>query len=368
MSDPKPKLKAGELPFDARILDGLPDPVFAVDQGLRIVDANRAAQDLFGANAVGGNFEESSVSEPILEAVKTVLEGTAVPRSEVFIPTPVSRSFELNVWRLPGLKSKGPAWVIVVLHDLTAIRRAEKMRADFVSNVSHEMRSPLSSLLGFIETLRGPARNDPKATDKFLKIMEDEAKRMTRLINDLLTLSKVESDEHILPEGRANLEELLAQIANILSVRTAERGMTITLDVPSPAPWVIGDADELIQVFQNLISNAVSYGTEATPVRVEVRPIKEIPGRNTPGYSVAIVNRGEGIPAEDIPRLTERFYRVDKGRSRSMGGTGLGLAIVKHIVARHRGSLDIESILGEDTRFTVCLPAAAVETRPSEVS
>ncbi|NQV82440.1 MAG: PAS domain-containing protein [Rhodospirillales bacterium] len=358
MSEKTETLENGKLPFDARILDGLPDPVFAVDRKYRIVDANRAALDLFGADAVGLDFAASPISKPILDTVKIVLEGTAIRRSEVEFPPPVSRTYELNLWRLPGLKSTGPAWVIVVLHDMTALRRAEQMRADFVSNVSHEMRSPLSSLLGFIETLRGPARDDPEATNRFLRIMEDEAKRMTRLINDLLILSKVEAGEHILPEGAVNMGNLMTQVANILSVRAHDRDMKITIEQPATALLAKGDPDELVQVFQNLVSNAVSYGRKDSPVRVVVAAVEAMPSTRRAGVSVAVTNQGEGIPAEDIPRLTERFYRVDKGRSRSMGGTGLGLAIVKHIVARHRGVLDIQSTPGKDTCLTVYLPAA----------
>ncbi|MBT3306408.1 MAG: PAS domain-containing protein [Rhodospirillaceae bacterium] len=349
---------ASKLPFDARILDGLPDPVFAVDRKFHIIDANRAARDLLSDEAIGTDLRKSRISSPILKTVETVLAGTAIPTSEVLMPFPVTRSYELNVWRFPGLKSKGPAWAIIVLHDMTSMRKTEQMRADFVSNVSHEMRSPLSSLLGFIETLRGPARDDPEATDRFLKIMEDEAKRMTRLINDLLTLSKVESDEHILPDGQVDLAGLLTQAVNILSVRAQDRGITIGIDIPESASLVIGDADELTQVFQNLIGNAINYGKEETPILVEVKKVNAIPETGVPGFSIAIVNEGAGIRPDDIPRLTERFYRVDKGRSRSMGGTGLGLAIVKHIVARHRGQLAIKSETQKKTCFTVYLPAA----------
>lgn len=355
----RPSQPAGsKLPFDARILDGLPDPVFAVDRKFHIVDANRAARALLGGEAIGTDLRKSWISGAILKTVETVLAGTAIPTSEVLMPFPVSRSYELNVWRFPGLKTKGPAWAIIVLHDMTSMRKTEQMRADFVSNVSHEMRSPLSSLLGFIETLRGPARDDPEATDRFLKIMEDEAKRMTRLINDLLTLSKVESDEHILPSGQVDLAGLLTQAVNILSVRAQDRSMKIGIDILESAPLVIGDADELTQVFQNLIGNAINYGKEGTPILVEVKKVNAVPETGVPGFAIAIVNEGAGIRPDDVPRLTERFYRVDKGRSRSMGGTGLGLAIVKHIVARHRGQLAIKSEPQKKTCFTVYLPAA----------
>ena len=343
------------LPLDASILDGLPDPVFLVDQAHLIVDCNRAGRRLLGEQAVGSELATSLNSGDVITAVENTLDGNPGTRSEVFIPYPVSHSYELNVWRLPDLKSKGPAWAMVVLQDVTAAKKAEQMRADFVANVSHELRSPLSALLGFIETLRGPAKGDSEATEKFLGIMETEAKRMTRLINDLLALSKVETDEHIRPEETLKLGNLLTQVANILSVKAKERGMHITLDLPDPLPLVIGDADELTQVFQNLITNAISYGREKTTVKIVVTPEEAIPGTGAKGLMVAVINEGDGIPAEDIPRLTERFYRVDKGRSRSMGGTGLGLAIVKHIVARHRGYLDIESAPGKETSFRVHL-------------
>jgi two-component system phosphate regulon sensor histidine kinase PhoR len=345
-----------DLPFDANILDGLPDPVILLDRERRVVDCNRAAHDLLGSEAVGQDLALSLDSPPVIENVAAVIRGESSERAEIFIPFPVSRSYDLDVWELPARRRGRPPWIMVVLHDATATKRAEQMRADFVSNVSHELRSPLSSVLGFIETLRGPARDDPEATDRFLEIMEAEAKRMTRLINDLLTLSKVESDEHIRPEGTVDLRELMTQVANILSVRAQERGMEIVPEIAEDTPRVVGDADELTQVFQNLVANAISYGNEGTAVRVVVRPVEAVPGTGAAGLSVAVINRGEAIPPEDISRLTERFYRVDKGRSRSMGGTGLGLAIGKHIGARHRGHLGIESVAGGETTFTVDLP------------
>jgi len=359
MAKPAAKTKGAPLPIDAAMLDGLPDPVIVVDEVHVIVDCNRAARNLLGPDAVGADLAPSLKSGHVVETVSSVLGGEPGARTEVFLPFPVSRTFELSVWRLPGLKSKGPAWAMVVLHDVTAAKRAAQMRADFVSNVSHELRSPLSSLLGFIETLRGPAQDDPEAIQKFLAIMETEAKRMTRLINDLLTLSKVESDEHILPEGNVNINDLLTQVADILSLRAQERGLDITLDIKARKLQVIGNSDELTQVFQNLIDNAINYGKIGSTVRVVVRPAAALPETAVGGLSVAVVNEGDGIPPDDISRLTERFYRVDKGRSRSMGGTGLGLAIVKHIVARHRGHLEIESVPGGETAFTVYLPGPA---------
>ena len=231
-------------------------------------------------------------------------------------------------------------------------------RKQLLLDVSHELRSPLSSLLGFIETMRGPARDDRKASDRFLEIMEAEAKRMTRLINELLALSKVETEEHIRPEQLVKLGPILVQVADILLVGAKEREMDIVVDAPEDLPPVLGDEDELIQVFQNLVSNAINYGRVKTAIDVRLDH-SVLPDEGGAGVSISVTNIGEGIPEEDIQRLTERFYRVDKGRSRSMGGTGLGLAIVKHIVARHRGELMIKSEPGNETTFAVLLPVAS---------
>ena len=232
----------------------------------------------------------------------------------------------------------------------------EKVRSDFVANVSHELRSPLSALLGFIETLQGPASSDPEASARFLSIMESEAQRMARLIDELLTLSKVEADEHITPDDVISVDQIISDVAGLLSVRAMAKGMKLRTLVEKDLPPITGDADELTQVFQNLLSNAINYGSEDTDIRLDIGLVENLPETGVPGIFVSVTNHGEGIPAQEIPRLTERFYRVDKGRSRSMGGTGLGLAIVKHIVARHRGHLEVKSEVHKETSFTVMLP------------
>ena len=348
--------KSDTPPLDAGMLDGLPDPVFLVDQSLLIVDSNRAARHLLGPDALGRKLKDSWDNADVESAIINSLSGMPATRQQVFLPYPIARDYEFIVWRLPDLTSPGPAWAMLALHDVTAAKKADQMRADFVANVSHEMRSPLSSLLGFIETLRGPARDDPEATERFLRIMEVEAQRMARLINDLLALSKVEIEEHIRPKNSMALGIVLRQVIAAQSVRAKERHMKIELGLTKNLPNVVGDSDELTQVFQNLVANAINYGRPETAISVEVTPRGTVPGTEDPGVAVAITNQGEGISPTEIPRLTERFYRADKGRSRKMGGTGLGLAIVKHIVARHRGHLDIESIPGEETTFTVYLP------------
>jgi two-component system phosphate regulon sensor histidine kinase PhoR len=244
------------------------------------------------------------------------------------------------------------------LRDIAAARRSDRMRADFVANASHELRTPLASLLGFVETLRGPARDDEAARDRFLAIMHEQATRMARLIDDLLSLSRIEMNEHVPPTGRVELGEALRRVAETLQQKAAARGMRIEVAVPAGLPPAIGDADELAQLFQNLVDNAIKYGRPETPVRVAARRAdRPLPGAEA-AVAVSVADEGEGIAREHLPRLTERFYRVDTARSRAAGGTGLGLAIVKHIVGRHRGALEIASERGRGSTFTVRLPAA----------
>ena len=348
---------APSLPFDARFLDGLTDPVLLVDPSRIVVGANRAARHLLGEHAVGTKLDDLLGNSEIQEGVEASLGGAPGTTREIFLPYPISRTYDLNIWRLPDLKSPGPTWVMMIFHDVTASKKAAQMRADFVANVSHELRSPLSSLLGFIETLQGPARDDPEATERFLGIMEAEARRMTRLINDLLALSKLETEEHIQPKDEVDLRPILSHVTNLSSVRARERSMEIEVELPDELPSILGDPDELTQVFQNLVSNAVSYGRPDSRIRVAAARLENLADGAVTGVKVSVTNDGDGIPEDEIPRITERFYRVDKGRSRSMGGTGLGLAIVKHIVARHRGQLDVRSTLGAQTTFSVSLPS-----------
>lgn len=351
MSKIRSRKKAGRRAFEANILDGLGDAVFLIDERRTFVDGNPAAFDLVGNLAKGRDLADILDSQDIIEAVDEALQGAADQQAEVFIPPPVSRTFEMRLLVLPARNPDKAVWIMLVLHDISPAKRAEQMRADFVSNVSHELRSPVTSLLGFIETLRGPAQDDAQAREKFLAIMEEEARRMTRLINDLLTLSKVEADEHIRPVESIDIRRLLEEVVDILAGRARERGMEIALDALPTLPVVAGDKDELVQVFRNLIDNAINYGREGTTVTIAVQ------GRAGAEVDVSVINQGEGFEPEHIPRLTERFYRIDKGRSRATGGTGLGLAIVKHIINRHRGALEIVSAPGESTTFAVTLPA-----------
>ncbi len=367
LPDP-PELQAAEPAPAAThrdILEGIPDPVILLNAQRSIVAANRPARDVLGVGRLGGDLALSLRHPDVLAAVDTVSAGIPSISEEIALPVPVPRSFTLHVARLPG--TEGPAdlgdpggpRVILVLHDETRAKKAEQSRADFVANASHELRSPLSALIGFIETLRGPASDDAEARERFLGIMHDEALRMARLVEDLMSLSRVEINEHVRPRGQADLRRILTRVADALLVRAEGRDMAFDIQCPDDLPMVAGDPDQLTQVFHNLMDNAIKYGRAGTPIGIAARPVDRVPGGDGRGVSVSVSDQGEGVSAIHIPRLTERFYRIDEGRSRRLGGTGLGLAIVKHIVSRHRGQITIKSREGAGTTVTVVLPAAA---------
>ncbi|WP_247883719.1 ATP-binding protein [Azospirillum sp. B21] len=394
-----------QLDADEAVIDALPAPLLLMDAERQVVRANQTARELFGDKVVDRDLASSLRTPTVLEAVDSVLRGGASRIIEFTLPVPVERSFEAQVKPfqrlvpepdpslLDGEIEEEPAprpptvarMAILTLHDVTAARRSEQMRADFIANASHELRTPLSSLLGFIETLRGPARDDPEAQDRFLSIMHDQASRMTRLVNDLLSLSRIELDEHMPPNGRVDVVEELENVIAALELKAAQRRIRLRLEAPESLPYVIGDEDQLTQVFQNLVSNAIKYTREDTDVTVTVALAdgaavgfaglptptgatakdKRVVRSGTAMVSVSVRDHGDGIARTHLPRLTERFYRVDAARSRAMGGTGLGLAIVKHILNRHRGRLTIESEVGVGSAFTVYLPVVGEVASPS---
>ncbi len=345
----------GLTPIEGGLLERFPDPVVVVDSNRHVVAANEAARDLLPRNYFGRDLAISMRHPDVLGAVDNAFSSGIDEECEITLPGAVPRIFDLRVFSLRN-EASGRIEAVLIFRDITSAKRSDQMRADFVANVSHELRSPLSAMIGFIETLRGPAQDDEEARVRFLTIMQGESERMSHLIEDLLSLSRVEVNEHIAPTSTANVDVLLKSLQEMLSPRAAERGMIIELDVAANVPTAIGDPDQLHQVFRNLVDNAISYGKEGTPIRVGVERIERMPRIGGLGIAVSVRDQGDGIPDEQIPRLTERFYRVDKGRSRSMGGTGLGLAIVKHIVSRHRGALAVESRVGKGSTFTVTIP------------
>ncbi len=336
-------------PFTRLLLEQLPMPVMLLDDHERVLFVNHFMRDVLGPGLDRKRASSVLRNPDVLAAIAGASRGESsdVPFT---LPVPVERHFQAYAARI----NTTPSMIVLLLHDLTVVKRSEQMRADFVANASHELRTPLAAVTGFIETLRGHAKDDAEAREQFLEIMAAETGRMRRLINDLLSLTRIEMNEHVKPEGRIDLESVVRQAAAALKPLAAQDGITVTVQAEPGMPPVIGDQDELVQLFQNLIHNAIKYGREKGVVAVSI-------GRSGDQLVAAVRDDGEGIAPNAIPRLTERFYRVDVKRSRERGGTGLGLAIVKHIISRHQGRLSIESKLGEGSLFTVFLPAAPPE-------
>jgi two-component system, OmpR family, phosphate regulon sensor histidine kinase PhoR len=333
---------------DSTVVERLPDPLIVLGEDRSVQRANSAARAAFGVD-MPAVLRHPDLRAAIDRAFTSGLNQTA----DVILPVPVPRELHAAVVPMdPPIADGGRA--ILVLSDRTRERAVERMRADFVANVSHELRTPLASLIGFIDTLRGPAADDPPAQQRFLGIMGEQAARMNRLIDDLLSLPRIELIEHQVPSDTVELRELLRRLLAGFEPRLQERSITLDLHIPHDLPPVTGDADQLTQVLQNLLDNAVKYGRAGGTVHVSLA----VAARLRPGVLLTVSDEGAGIPREHLPRLTERFYRVDTSRSRAAGGTGLGLAIVKHIVNRHRGQLSIESEEGVGTTVSVWLPQA----------
>jgi two-component system phosphate regulon sensor histidine kinase PhoR len=334
------------------IVDRLPDPLLVLGPDRMVRRANEAARADFGGEI------PAVLRHPGLRAAieRAFAQGTA-ETADLTLPVPVERDVRAIVLPMdPPLADGGRA--IVVLSDRTRERAVERMRADFVANASHELRTPLASLIGFIETLRGPAADDPPAQQRFLAIMAEQAERMNRLIDDLLSLSRIELTEHQPPNERVDVTGVAQRIAAAFEPRVSARSVRLDLDLADNLPLVAADEDQLEQVLQNLVDNAVKYGPDGGRVRLVAMAARAGRWPNRPGVVLSVSDDGPGIAKVHLVRLTERFYRVDKGRSRTAGGTGLGLAIVKHIVNRHRGQLAIESEEGKGSTFSVWLPAA----------
>ncbi|HTV38228.1 MAG TPA: ATP-binding protein [Xanthobacteraceae bacterium] len=340
------------------IVSGLPDPVIAIDREGLVLALNEPARTLAPALRQGEPVSLALRTPELIEAVNRAFAQGEAQRIEYSERVPLDRWFETIAMPVRRAPNGGrPDLVLLTFRDLTPLRRVEEMRADFVANASHELRTPLAALSGFIETLQGSARDDAKARERFLAIMQDQARRMARLIDDLLSLSRIELNAHRRPDTPVDLVPIVRQVADGLQTLARDRGVTVNVEAAG-ALTVPGDRDELVRVFENLVENALKYG--ATGKRVD---IKLAPSTAPEGEQEAIVSvrdYGPGIAPEHLPRLTERFYRVDVRESRAQGGTGLGLALVKHILNRHRGRLSIESASGAGATFVVHLPTSTL--------
>lgn len=339
------------LSQDLSLLEALPLPTAIVDKREHLVGLNQAARELLGDVEAGQHILTVLRQPAIIQAIGEALQqghptqARYVQRDHVH-----DTSFDVSCVPLRGSS------VVLSFQDVTTLEAAGQMRRDFVANVSHELRSPLTTIQGFIETLQGPARGDVKAADRFLNTMSVEAERMIRLVADLLSLSTVESEERIRPTDRVDLVAVLHGVAHRLSQLAEHEAVQIDMSMTAPELWIYGNHDQLIQVFTNLCENAIKYGGDGGRIEMAAQPIARDPMLGCAAIQVDVRDFGQGFDDMHVARLTERFYRVDTHRSRAKGGTGLGLAIVKHIVNRHKGRLKIQSAVGEGSCFSVVFP------------
>jgi two-component system, OmpR family, phosphate regulon sensor histidine kinase PhoR len=342
--------------FLRAVVAGLPDPVVALDRDGRVLALNDRARALAPALRQGEPVAFALRMPELIEAIGRAAAEGEEKRVVYFERVPLDRWFETIVMPIKREPTAPrPDLILMTFHDLTPLRRVEEMRADFVANASHELRTPLAALLGFIETLQGSAREDPKARARFLAIMQEQGRRMARLIDDLLSLSRIELNAHRRPDTPVDLVPIVRQTVDGLETLARDRGVTVNIEAAG-AMTVLGDHDELLRIFENLVENALKYG--AAGKRVDITFKLGVSGDGQPEAQVSVRDYGPGIAPEHLPRLTERFYRVDVTESRAQGGTGLGLALVKHILNRHRGRLTIESAPGAGAAFTIHLPTA----------
>ena len=339
-------------PFASKLVGAMPEPAIIVGADDRAAAANKPALALLPALRIGEPLVLALRSPDVIDAIRSVT-ATGEPETAMWSErVPIERLFEVCVAPL-ATDAGAVVATLLTLRDLTESRRVERMRADFIANASHELRTPLASLLGFIETLQGSAHGDAKARDKFLVIMREQGRRMARLIDDLLSLSRIEQKQHVRPEAAVDLAQLARHVADTLAPLAREMGVEIKIAADRPVT-VTGDRDELLRVAENLIENAIKYGARqdgSSADRVEITV-----QRTASEGSLVVRDFGRGIAPEHLPRLTERFYRVDLSQSRAKNGTGLGLAIVKHILTRHRGRLTIASGLDRGSTFTAIVP------------
>ena len=354
---------AARDPLIEAVLTGLPDAVVALDRQGDVVALNAQASAIAPTLRRGEPVSLGLRVPEVLDAIRRARATGEPQRAEFFQRVPVDRWYEAVVTPIAAAETApGPGLVLLAFHDLTPLRRVEEMRADFVANASHELRTPLATLSGFIDTLQGPAREDPAARERFLAIMQVQANRMARLIDDLLSLSRIELNAHLRPDKQVDLVAIVRQVADSLQTLARDRDVEVETAAPAGSLLVLGDRDELIRVFENLVENALKYAASGKRVDIKLAVGQGAGGKQE--ARVAVRDHGPGIAPEHLPRLTERFYRVDVSESRAQGGTGLGLALVKHILNRHGGRLTIESVLGQGATFVAHLPVAATAESP----
>ncbi len=351
--------------FGRELLRQMPAALIMISETERITYANPAARQLLPSITSGAHITSVIRAPAFIEAVETVLSERQDLRFTFTMIGQSERFFEARAAFLPPNVARELGeigQIIIQIEDRTRDKALLQTRTDFIANASHELRTPLASILGYIETLQGHARDDPEAREMFLDIMLRQANRMKRLVDDLMSLSRIEMNAHVAPEDDLDLHAVVVEAASGLFPVATQNDVLLQIELPldSSAPMVRGDRDQLAQVISNLVDNAIKYGGRGNKVRVTSADTDpRYPGRT----GVSVIDQGPGISRENIPRLTERFFRVSASQSKDMGGTGLGLAITKHILARHGGALDIKSTLGEGSRFTVWIPELQARDR-----
>ena len=345
------------------LIEGLHEAAIVLDREGRVVAFNDDAVSIAPALRHGEPALISLRMPELVDAIRRAGKRREPQRVEFFERVPTDRWLEAFVTPVEPPGERAGDLVLLTFNDLTPLRRVEEMRADFIANASHELRTPLAALLGFIETLQGPARNDTTAREKFLGIMQAQATRMARLIDDLLSLSRIELNAHLQPSTPVELAPIVRQVVDGLMTLARDRGVDINVAAPSEPLVVLAERDELIRALENLVENALKYG--AAGKRVDITLARGQTRAGAPEARITVRDFGPGIAPEHLPRLTERFYRVDVSDSRAQGGTGLGLALVKHVLNRHGGRLSIESTLGAGAAFTMHLPLSSAEPPPA---
>ncbi len=352
---------------DTAVLDSLPDPILMIDRAGNILGANLSARNVLGNDITEKNVENLFNSNNFIEAVSKVLKKQSTSENLIFYVHTNNKSNDAqklyaHIKQLPWL-SKGRAVAVISLYDMTKAMRIEKMQSDFVANASHELRTPLSIISGFIETLQTSAKDDEEAREKFLKIMREQAEYMSALIENLLSLSKIELSQDQKPDEKTNVKKLIDEVAQALSLRASERDIKIKTEIDKSFPKeIVADGRQVKQVIQNLTDNAIKYGLSNSDVTIKAFMVEKIPLSKSfkvakgNAVAVSINNKGPKITPENLARLTERFYRLQEHKDLNIKGTGLGLSIAKQIILRHRGNLTVNSTSYNGTTFTIYLP------------
>lgn len=347
---------------DAAVLDTLPDPIMMIDRSGNILGANLSSRNMFGDKITDKNVENLFASNNFIDAVNRVLKKESESENLIFyVGEPANQKFYAHIKQLPW-QSKGRAVAVISLYDLTKAMRIEKMQSDFVANASHELRTPLAIISGFIETLLTSAKDDAEAREKFLKIMQDQAGYMSALIENLLSLSKIELSQDEKPSETVNIPQVIDEVKQALSMKAEQREITIRTHIEEGVGDITADRQQVKQIIQNLTDNAIKYGLSKSDVSIRAKVVEKIPASKSmnvaegKAVAIAINNKGPKISPENLARLTERFYRMQEHKDLNIKGTGLGLSIAKQIVIRHRGNITVSSTNYNGTTFTVYLP------------